>query len=255
MLKKIPFLILAVFLCSFTDPIDLSQNDRGLYSLHGEDGILQKIFTLIKPISCCCVELGVNPGMRGNISPLLAKQKWDCILLDRIQGVPDCNIYKEFITSENINTLLAKYATPSDLDILCINVDYNNFHFWKAIDSHYRPQVVVIEYNATHLPSVDKVVKYRPYFCGDGSNYYGASILSLYHLGRAKGYSLIYVEKTGSTLFFLRDDLIKEYNLVFKDMNDVEKIYRYPAYGNGPNGGARQDRHNREYVTSMDLLN
>ena len=37
-------------------------------------------------------------------------------------------------------------------------------------------------------------------------------------------------------------------------MNDVEKLYRLPTYGKGPNGGHRHDTKNRAYLTSSDLL-
>ena len=78
------------------------------------------------------------------------------------------------ITAENITQLFDKYHVPYDLDLLSIDIDYNDFYVWKALDEKYQPAVVVIEYNATHFPSEDKVAKYHPYFAGDGTNYYGA---------------------------------------------------------------------------------
>jgi hypothetical protein len=43
-----------------------------------------------------------------------------------------------------------------------------------------------VEYNATHLPNEDKVVEYDPYFSGDSTNYFGASILAFYNLAQKK---------------------------------------------------------------------
>ncbi|HNA62898.1 MAG TPA: hypothetical protein PKW79_07465, partial [Rhabdochlamydiaceae bacterium] len=66
----------------------------------------------------------------------------------------------------------------------------------------------------------------HPYYCGDHTNYFGASILALYRLGRSKGYSLLYAEQTGHRLFFIRDEMIGQ--LSFKKMNLVEELYRPP---------------------------
>jgi hypothetical protein len=131
---------------------------------------------------------------------------------------------------------------------------FNEFYIWKNLDPKYRPQVVLVRYNATHLPHEDKVVKYRPYYCGDDTNYFGASILAMYRLGREKGYSLIYAETKGINLIFVRDDVLEENDLHFKNVNCVEQIYRYPAYGKGPNGGHREDTKHREYVSSSEIL-
>lgn len=254
MLKKLALLFLLPSLFAFTDPIDLTRYDKSCLSDHGEDGVVQRVFQLIPTTSRLCLELGANDGTTGNVSPLLRKLKWDSVVIDRKLALPDLSVYKEFITKENINSLLLKYAVPFDLDILVINTGYNCFHFWNAIDARYNPALVIIKYNASLSAQDDKVVEYRPYFCGNNSNYFGASILALYKLGRAKGYSLIYADKTGSMLFFLRDDLIYEHNLLFKDMNDVERLYRMPTYGEGPDGGYKQDKKNRAYFPSSDFL-
>lgn len=254
MLKSlIAFLASFCFLCA--EEIDLSSYDYSLYSQNGEDGVLSKIFQLIEPKSRYCVEFGAYDGVDNSNTYLLRLQGWNCLLLDRMFENPKYNLQKEFITAENINALFDKYHVPGDLDLLSIDIDYNDFYVWKAIDNaKYRPTVVVIEYNATHLPDEDKVVKYLPYYAGDGCNYYGASILALYNLGRSKGYSLVYAEKAGVNLFFVRDDVLSEKQLTFKDMNDVDKLYRRPTYDTGPNGGHRSDHKNRAYLSSQDCL-
>ena len=235
----------------FGAEIDLKICEKSLYSQNGEDGVLAKIFQVIPPVSKFCVEFGGYDGVTDSNTLLLRLQGWQAVQFDRQYQIPKYNLYKEFITAETINDLFDKYNVPSDLDLLSIDIDYNDFYVWKAI--RCRPAVVVIEYNATHLPHEDRVVKYRPFYIGDDTNYYGASILALYHLGRSKGYSLVYADANGVNLFFIRDDLLT-HDIQFKNINDVEKIYRYPTYGKGPNGGHRQDYKNREYVSSGDLL-
>ncbi len=248
------FLILFSFAVAFGEKIDLLSYEKSVYSEHGEDGILAKIFELIPPESRFCIEFGAYDGRTGSNTFLLRRQGWNCLLLDRMYADPSLNLYKEFIRSDNINEIFERYNVPKDLDLLSIDVDYNDFHLWNALSSDYRPKVVIIEYNPTHLPTQDKVVKYRPFYCGDGTNYYGASMLALHELGRAKGYSLVYAESSGTNLFFVRDDLIEKYQLEFADSNQVEKLYRQGTYGLGPNNGHRADGKQRPYFPSQDFI-
>jgi hypothetical protein len=252
-MKKAIFLIV-LFFQAFGSEIDLRIHDQGLYSQNGEDGVISRILQLLGPVPHFCVDFGAYDGMTGSNTYLLRLQGWDSLLMDRLYEVPEKKIHKEFITAENINQLFRKYNVPDEFGVLSIDVDYNDFYIWRAIHENYRPAIVVIEYNGMHLPDQDKVVKYRPFFCGGGDNYFGASILALYNLGRSKGYSLVYAEQSGTNLFFVKDEIIAAKNLHFKNMNDVEKLYVSPKYGNGPNGGHKQDPRSQEYLRSTELL-
>lgn len=241
-----------LFLSLSSEEIDLSLYEKSLYSQNGEDGVLAQIFQVIPAQSRFCVEFGGYDGVTGSNTYLLRLQGWKCVQFDRQYQIPRLSLYREFITAETINEIFQKHEVPVDLDLLSIDIDYNDFYIWKALDPKYRPAVVLIEYNATHLPDEDKVVKYRPFYVGDDTNYYGASLLALYRLGRAKGYSLVYAEANGVNLFFVRDDLLEKVS--FKDVNQVEKLYRYPQYGKGPNGGHPADYKQRAYLSSEELL-
>lgn len=225
MLKKL-FIIFCFVFHLHADEIDLSKYETSLYSQNGEDGILAKLFQLAPPISKFCVELGAYDGVSDSNTYLLRLQRWNALLLDKMKENHNHNLFKEFITAENVNQLFEKYQVPQNFDLLSIDLDYNDFYIWKALDPKYQPTIVLIEYNAAHLPHEDKVVKYRPYYAGGNPHYYGASILALYNLGRAKGYSLIYAEEEGMNLFFMRDEMIEKNGLQFKDINNVEKLYR-----------------------------
>ena len=237
------------------DEDNLRRYEKSVFSQNGEDGIIEKIFEIVGTSSKYCVEFGAADGFGGSNTRLLRdRDGWKALLLDSDYENLEINLHKARITAENINDLFEQYGTPHDLDLISIDIDFNDFYVWKAIDEKYQPRLVVIEYNATHLPDEDKTVIYDPNGRWDGTNYYGASILALYNLARQKGYSLIYAESRGVNLFFLRDDLAKQYAEHFKNVNDVSKLYVTPNYGTGPNGGHRQDPLNRSFISSTSFL-
>jgi hypothetical protein len=248
MLKLIIASIIAF--CSLSaDEIDLSGYEYSVYSRSGEDGIFSKIFQLTPPSSFFCVELGSGDGCSDSPTLVLRLQGWNSLLLDRLYENHGEHLFKEFLTAQNINEILQKYCVPQDLDLLCIDTGYNDYYLWKGIDPIYQPAVVMIRYNPTLLPVLDNVVKYRPYFGGDHSSYFGASILALQKLGKSKGYTLIYAERSGSYLFFIRDAILLEKNLKFKNCGDVDLLY--------PFGSGKQPQYEdpkfREWICSKDL--
>ncbi len=234
------------------EEIDLNRHEISLYSKNGEDGILAKIVQAIGPIPHYCVDIGASDGRDGSNTYLLRLQGWQGLLLDRRFENPILNLHQEYISAENINSLLSKYEVPLEFGLLSIGIDYNDFYIWKALKGEYRPALVLIQYNGKHSPFEDKIVKYRPFFIGDTTDYFGASLLALFNLGRAKGYSLVYADKSGTHLFFVRDDLIRERvrkgEPGFKEMNDPIKLHRNVSHTD-----RTPDPKNRPYISSSDL--
>jgi hypothetical protein len=141
------------------------------------------------------------------------------------------------VAAENIEHIFAAADVPRDLDLLSIDIDLNDYHVWRAIAA-YRPKLVVIEFNASYPPPQRFVVPYHPDSVWDGSDYYGASIQSLYELGRSKGYELLHCEGRGVNLFFVEARFFPRFDI--RD-NDPLALYRPPdygmaGYGRGPNG-------------------
>lgn len=228
-----PFLI-------FGGEIDLFQFERQVYSQHGEDGVIEAFFSLVPPASKFCVEFGAGDGINiSNTCNLRLNHKWTTLLLEGSYENKAINLHREFITAENINTLFAKYRVPENLDLLSIDIDGNDFYVWFSLDERYKPALVVIEYNAGHQLTEDKVIEYDPKFVCDWTNYFGASLKALYNLARKKGYSLIYVDRTGTNAFFARDELINKLSLEgihFKNLNDILALgfYSYPYFPQDP---------------------
>lgn len=234
--KNTIFYTIIFLYCSYIScqEIDLYLYEKRLISQNGEDGIIEKIFNIIGATSKYYVEFGAGDGhFCSNTKYLREKYKWSGLLLEGSGvDIPEINLHKEFITAENICDLFAKYNVPSEFDLISIDIDRNDFYVWKALSAHYQPRVVIIESNFCLNYDEDKVVKYDPYGSGC-DDYSGASVLALYKLGRHLGYSLVYQESNGVNLFFIKDDILKNTSVTFKNINNVQKLYcGHPKYLN-----------------------
>jgi hypothetical protein len=116
------------------------------------------------------------------------------------------SVVESRVTAENINALIAQSGLGNEIDLLSIDIDFNDYWIWKAIDA-VNPRVVVIEYNATLRPPMSLVVPYRPDTQWDGSNYYGASLEALVKLGAEKNYRIVGCSVAGVNAFFVRAHL------------------------------------------------
>jgi len=130
------------------------------------------------------------------------------------------------LNAENVESRFAACGVPSEFDLLSVDVDGNDYWIWKAIE-HFRPRVVVIEYNATFPPPVRWVMPYDPAARWTGNSNHSASLKSLELLGRAKGYSLVGCSFAGVNAFFVRNDLLGD---LFEAPFTAEHHYEPPRF-------------------------
>jgi len=237
--------------------IDLSEFEQKIYSQNGEDGIIMKLTELIynnDNDNKFYVEFGVENGMECNTRILREKYNWKGLQMDGDNENDSINLKKEFITKENIIELFKKYNVPQTINLLCVDIDFNDFFCLKEILNHYKCDIIICEYNATHLPNEDKIIIYDKNGRWDNTNYFGASLLAFYKLGKKYNYTLVYCDKKGVNCFFIHNDIIKNKKLQIKNIEDISQIYRKARYGNGPNGGHIQDQGNRQYITFDEAM-
>ena len=237
--------------------MDLSLYEKTFFSQSGEDGITMKLIDLLyegNNQNKYYVEFGAENGIEGNTRILRDIYRWNGLLMDGGHQNDRINLQKEFITKENVVGLFKKYNVPPRIHVLSVDIDYNDFYCLKEILENYQCDILICEYNATHLPTEDKIVVYDSHKTWEGTNYFGVSLLSLYKLGKKYGYELVYCNQFGVNCFLVRKELIVEKNLNFMNMGDVEKIYKLPKYGKGPNGGHPQDPLDRPYVSFEEAI-
>ena len=235
---------------AFSAAVSLKQYEKSVFSQNGEDGVLEKIFGIIKPTSRYAVEFGAADGVSGsNTRNLIVNHGWSAFLIEGNEKLaekmrqnyannPGVRCIQAWVYPGNGEILFEENRVPSDLDLLSIDIDSNDYYVWKVIHN-FHPKVVLIEYNASYPPPLKRVIEFHPMNFWDGSDYYGASIQSLYELGKKKGYELIYVEKNGVNLFFVDK---KYYGLFGLTDNSPARMYRPPQYGLKSGGRAPNGR-------------
>jgi hypothetical protein len=220
------------------DPKRLSSFEFSVFSQAGEDGVIEEIFKRVGLTNRFFVDIGVEDGTENN-SLYLLHRGWSGVWLEAShERVLAChrnaqvfmrdrlNVVESFVTAENIESLLSGAKCPRDLDFLSIDIDGNDYHIWKALQT-FKPRVLAIEYNAVFPPQVSWVQDYVPSHVWDGTSYFGASLSALEKLGSEKGYVLVGCSFVGSNAFFVRRDLVQG---KFVTPATVENLYEPARY-------------------------
>lgn len=194
--------------------------ERRVYSQNGEDGILGYIFHRIRTTNKVFVEIGAGDGLQCN-TRFLRVRGWQGIQID---AVGSALVKHHFADRENIEKILKNYNISKAFDLLSIDIDGNDYWIWQAI-THYRPRVVVIEYNAMMGSSSSVVMPYDSRHIWDGTEYFGASLAALVGLGRMKGYRLIGTDSQGVNAFFVESKLAKLFAT-----KTIEGLFHPPKY-------------------------
>jgi hypothetical protein len=150
-------------------------------------------------------------------------------LLKTYQGNPRAHCLNHFVTftgESSLDSLLAKTPIPRDFDLLCIDIDGNDYHIWDSV-KRYEPRVVIIEFNHT-IPSQVEFVQPRDMRVRQGS-----SPLSLVKLGKSKGYELICV--TEYNAIFVRSSLLGAFHIANNELSrlrpgTLEEFYLFQLF-------------------------
>ena len=207
----------------YDNPKKLNRYEFKVFSQAGEDGIISEIFNRIGTTNKFFVEFGVGNGLENNSAYLLVKG-WQGYWIegsDRFcqsirQSFEDLianqqlTLKNTFITGENIEDLFRKGNVPTELDLLSIDIDGNDYWVWQAI-TNYRPRVVIVEYNAIYPPESSWVMQYNPSHQWKYNSHVGSSLKALEKLGHQKGYKLVACSFSGVNAFFVREDLLADH--------------------------------------------
>jgi hypothetical protein len=206
-------------------PSQLKDYEFSVFSQWGEDGILQHLIHTIDINNRTFIEFGVEDFTESNCRFLMMKDNWSGFVIDgseiniiRLRKSDyfwkhDLKAISAFIDRDNVDSLLEKSGFDGDLGVLSIDIDGNDYYVLEAI-SHFRPRILICEYNAV-FGSVRKIaVPYESDFVRSRKHhsnlYFGASLAAMTHLAKSKGYSLVGTTSAGNDAFFIRNDLVSD---------------------------------------------
>ena len=190
----------------------LAQYARNLYSQFGEDGILAKIFEVIGTANRWCAEVGASDGITWSNTRRLIEQGWDAVQIEgdddraarlavRYKNNSKVHVYPcrvDLIAGPTLEDILARAGCPTDLDLLVIDVDGEDYHFFNSLWK-YKPRVVMVEYNSEplHPEQVPAI--------GEGNIQTQAGFKPLLGVAYARGYFSLC--RTNVNLICVREDL------------------------------------------------
>ncbi len=198
---------------------------RNVTSQAGEDGIIERVFSMIGASNKWCVEFGAWDGKHlSNTWNLLINKDWRGVLIEshagrfeklrRTHGVHGrAVLLNRFISlsgSDSLDAILAETPVPSDFDLLSIDVDGQDWHLWHSLE-RYRPRLVIIEFNYS-IPN-DVYYVQDP----DPKIQEGSSLLAMIELGKQKGYELI--ATTPLNAFFVVKELFDQFQIADNDID------------------------------------
>jgi len=202
----------------------------------GQDTLLVQIFNTIGLENKYFVEFGARIPEQLNSSHFRLNCGWEGLLMDGDPGgYPDgiANpqgmdlIKKEFITKENINDVFKKHNVPSKFDLLTIDVDWNDYWLFKALDTNkFSPNVVSIEFSSYFRADEPLVAPYFPEAVWIKGQIQGCSLAALDKLAKSKGYSYI-CHAEGYHAIFVKTNLLHEEDKNIKIPYKVEQGWPY----------------------------
>lgn len=223
----------------YADPKSLTPFGKKIYSQLDEDGIIIEIFARIGVTNKVFVEFGVGDGLENNSLALMFAD-WTGLWIEgslekcaKIRnGFPktiksgQLKLINAFITRDNINELISSAVSDSEIDLLSVDIDGNDYHVLQAITC-VKPRVIVIEYNAKFPPPIKYCMQYDSSFVGGQTDNQGASLKFLEVRLAARGYSLVGCSLSGVNAFFVRTDLVGDH---FLAPYTAEKHYESARY-------------------------
>ena len=186
-----------------------------VYSHEGEDGILQRIFTLLEIKQGHFVEFGAWDGLHLSNTRRLIEQGWGGILIEgdakkfaalqrntTAPGVQTVHAFVETRGDNSLDAILTRAGCPPRFDFLSIDIDSDDLAVWLSLTG-FRPTCVTIEYNPT--------IPFDTDFINPKGRNWGNAARTIKRFARDRNYVL--VAMTGLNLIFVDKDSARAANI------------------------------------------
>ena len=208
--------------------------NKKIISQGGQDGIIAHIISNIHIDNKFCVEFGYDSdtltgGCGPNCGNLVKNMNWKNLFLGGTRENKEINLFKHFLTTNNILNIFEKYDVPYDLGYLSIDVDSTDLWLLDKILTKYRPSFFSVEFNP-NIP-IDNAITLPddPEKAIWSGKVFGASLKCFDIVSKKYNYSLVYAGKYSidkhHDAFFVRNDLINNKEFIpslydFKDSSE-----------------------------------
>jgi hypothetical protein len=194
---------------------------KDLYAQQGEGVILEYISSYLNVTNKIMFDYGGGDGFYLSNSRHLRNIGWTVTVIDLENGnrinLDNCT---DWISMARDYSGKFVPKTPS---IISMDTDGNDYWFLHKMLPHYKPEIVVAEFNAMYTDS--RTIAYNPDHVWAGDSYYGFTFEAGKKLAEKHGYKVIF--QTGDmNMFMVRADLIKGLTIppVTYKQNDFFKL-------------------------------
>lgn len=196
-----------------------------IFSQFGEDGIVSYLVNVLGDSveNKKFIEFGVENYQESNTRYLMMSKNWGGVIIDgskkNMDYVKSSYFYwrhdlkaiSQFITAENIDSLLLEQLQENEKNIglLSVDIDGNDYYVFDAIKS-ISADILILEYNSVFgkeksvtIPYESDFYRYDKSFTGA---YFGASLKALIKKAEEKGYSFLGTNNAGNNAFFVKNE-------------------------------------------------
>ena len=227
---------------------NLSEIEFQVFSQWGEDGIIDWLINKFPNIPKSFLEIGTQDYKESNTRFLLINKNWDGFLIEgddnevkkiksqRIYWKHKLTIKSEFVTKENINSVVKKLNVPKKIGLLSLDIDGVDYWVLKKL-SVLEPSIIICEYNSLYGLNKPITVPYKTDFDRSKEHYsnlyYGASIQAFIELMKSKQYFLLGTNSAGNNAFFMKNKFLKEANKAIVEKKIFTSKFRESTNKNG----------------------
>ena len=204
-------------------------------SQNNEDGIIEYLLDELKIKNVNFVEIGfdyyennsLNILKKANKGLFIDGDNQKTFIMKKILNFffpnKDYQVKNTFITRDNINDIiLENFNMSDDIDFMSIDIDGVDYYIFEKLK--FRPKIICIEYNFWFGDNIKCSIPYNENFKWEiGSPYSGASIAAICSLALIKDYHLVALESSSVNAFFVRGDLMNNFNIL-----DPVNSFKFP---------------------------
>lgn len=177
------------------------------YSQTGEEGYLKFILDNVGNNNRFLVDIGAWDGYHlSNTRWFLEELDYKGLLIDG-DNRGNLEVKQEWITKDNICSILKKYDCPKEFSFLSYDTDGNDYDIIEAMCSEYRPDVIICEVNGTIPLGVSKKIAYNPNHTWRENDYYGFSFSAGLKLAESIGYRIVF-QNDALNLYMVKKELL-----------------------------------------------